>query len=72
MRNAAFRWLYRSLMLAIFALALPAGARAQDPCDPPAAASVGLQFEEHSGARRESEMLSRPTADRSVSSIPPP
>ena len=74
MRNAAFRWLYRSLMLAIFALALPAGARAQDPCDPPAAASVGLQFEEHSGARRESEMLSRPagTDGRSIGFIDSP
>jgi hypothetical protein len=61
-------------MLVIFALALPDVARAQDPCDPPAAASVGLQFEEHPGARRESEMLSRPagTDGRSIGFIDSP
>jgi hypothetical protein len=62
MRKSAFRWVRRTAMPTIwaFALAMPASAQSVDPCNPPPTASVGIEFEEHAGARRESEMVSRP------------
>lgn len=61
MRNSAFRCAQYAWILAIFVFALPASARAQDPCNPPPpAVSVEIQFEELAGSRRESERISRP------------
>ena len=47
------------LALSLAALAVPGVARAVDPCDPPALSATAPTFEEHAGARRESESRAR-------------
>ncbi len=60
MQDSAFRPWRLGFALVLGAFAVPCLAGAQDPCDPPAAGSAaGIAFEEHAGARRESEMRVR-------------
>lgn len=59
MCEATSRWMLAGLTMSILALALPAGARAQIRCDPPATGMVGGAHEEHPGARRESQIVKR-------------
>lgn len=60
MQDSAFRPWRLGLALVLGAFAVPCLAGALDPCDPPAAGTAaGIPFEEHAGARRESEMRAR-------------